>query len=223
MTTTPAWPQLIDGIGLWREVLRPPGDGAPRPALFLDRDGVIVDETGYLHKPNEVSLIPGAAETITACNRAGVPVIVVTNQSGVGRGYYGWDDFAAVQRQIVALLEERKASLDCVLACAYHGAAQGAFAVADHPWRKPGPGMVLAAAEVWPVDLARSWIVGDHASDMAAGKAAGLACGVHVLTGHGQDERAAAGALDADDFAVHFADSVADRDAFAQPLGLARA
>lgn len=223
MTTTPAWPHLIDGLGLWREVLRPPRDGAPRPALFLDRDGVIVDETGYLHEPNEVSLISGAAETIAACNSAGVPLFVVTNQSGVGRGYYGWDDFAAVQRKIVALLKERNAFLDCVLACAYHGAAQGAFAVADHPWRKPGPGMLLAAAEVWPVDLTRSWIVGDHASDMAAGIAAGLAGGVHVLTGHGQEERAAAGALGGDGFAVHFADSVADRDAFAEPLELPRA
>jgi D-glycero-D-manno-heptose 1,7-bisphosphate phosphatase len=212
---------LVDGVGLWREVLRPPPVGPALPALFLDRDGVIVAETGYLHQPPKVALIPGATALIAACNRSGVPVLAVTNQSGVGRGLYGWADFVAVQTRMIALIEQDGGALDGVLACAYHADAQGAYAVADHGWRKPRPGMLLAAAEVWPIDLARSWIAGDCAGDLAAGKAAGLAGGLHVLTGHGAADRVAATALAEDDFQVLLADSVADHGALLRGLGVA--
>ncbi len=212
---------LIDGVGLWREVLRPPSDGPRRPALFLDRDGVIVDETGYLHEPPKVALIPGAGAVIAACNGAGVPVLAVTNQSGIGRGLYGWAEFAAVQTRMMLLIEEKGGALDGVLACAYHADAVGPYAIADHCWRKPRPGMLLAAAEVWPIDLTRSWIVGDRSRDLAAGKAAGLAGGLHVLTGHGAADRAAAVALADVDFQVLIADSVADHVALLAALRLA--
>lgn len=211
---------LVDGVGLWREVLRPPPAGPARPALFLDRDGVIVEDTGYLHEPPLVALIPGAAALIKDCNLAGVPVLVVTNQSGVGRGLYGWADFMAVQARMIALIAQAGAVLDGVLACAYHADGEGAFAIADHPWRKPGSGMLLSAAETWPIDLTRSWIIGDRAGDLAAGKAAGLTGGVHVLTGHGPVDRAAARALADVDFQVHCADNVDDTGALRHQLGL---
>ena len=209
---------LVDGVGLWRESLRPIPDGPPRPALFLDRDGVIVDDTGYLHEPPKVALIPGAAALITACNGMSVPVLVVTNQSGIGRGIYGWPEFVAVQSRMNSLIEEAGGALDGVLACAYHAEGKEPYAIADHCWRKPRPGMVLAAAEVWPIDLARSWIVGDRAIDLAAGKAAGLAGGLQVLTGHGTEDRDAAGTLADDSFRVLFADSPADHDALLAQL-----
>jgi D-glycero-D-manno-heptose 1,7-bisphosphate phosphatase len=199
---------LVDGVGLWRRCHGDPPEPA-RPALFLDRDGVVLVEAGFVHEVDAVALIPGAAEVIGACNRARVPVVLVSNQSGIARGLYGWAEFAAVQARLEALLRARGAGLDMVLACAYWGAGAGALAVADHPWRKPAPGMLLAAAEAWPIDLARSWIVGDRAIDLAAGLAAGLAGGIHVLTGHGAAERDPALALATDAFAVLAVDSIA--------------
>jgi D-glycero-D-manno-heptose 1,7-bisphosphate phosphatase len=93
------WP--IAPPGIWMAV-REPGPSsphpAPRPGLFLDRDGVVVVDTGFLSDPKGVSLVPGAAALIAAANRDAVPVAVVTNQSGIDRGHYGWDAFAAVER-----------------------------------------------------------------------------------------------------------------------------
>ena len=177
--------------GLWHQIVNDPriDDSGPRPALFLDRDGVIVDEVNYLHRIEDVRLIDGAAETIRACNDADIPAVIVTNQSGVGRGYYRWEDFAAVQAHILALLDAEGAHIDMVLACAYHGNGLPPYDITDHPWRKPNPGMLMAAADALGLDLTRSWIVGDTATDIAAGAAAGLAGGVHVLTGHGHRER----------------------------------
>ena len=168
-----------------------------RPALFLDRDGVLVDEVHYLGRAGDVALIPGAAEVVTAFNRAGVPVVLVTNQSGVARGYFGWPDFEAVQAEIDGRLAVLGARVDAAFACGYHQDGTGALAVADHPWRKPRPGMLLAARDALGIDLPRSAIVGDRAQDLMAGKAAGLRLGLQVATGHGGalHEQAAARAL----------------------------
>jgi D-glycero-D-manno-heptose 1,7-bisphosphate phosphatase len=204
-------------MGLWAEPLaaaRP----VPVPALFVDRDGVLVEESGYLARPEDVALIDGAADILGACNGAGVPVVVVTNQSGIGRGYYDWTDFAAVQARMLALLAEAGARVDAVYACAYHADGKGDYAVADHPWRKPGDGMLRAAAVALGLDLRRSWIIGDHATDMAAGRAGGLAGGVHVLTGHGQAERAAALAVASESYRLETADDIGDCAALAGRL-----
>jgi D-glycero-D-manno-heptose 1,7-bisphosphate phosphatase len=195
---------LVDGTGLWCD---PHGRFDGSPALFVDRDGVIVEETHYLGRADDVRLIPGAASAIAACNDACIPVVVVTNQSGIGRGYYDWDGFQAVQGIITAALAAEGAHVDAVLACAYHREGQAPFRVPDHPWRKPRPGMILEAAERMGLDLARSWIIGDKADDLAAGAAAGLAGGTLVMTGHGalEAERAAALALARQNFSVESA------------------
>ena len=195
---------LLDA-GCWLAVGDARFDG--RAALFLDRDGVLVEEVNYLGRPADVALIPGAAEVVGAFNRAGVPVVLVTNQSGVARGYFGWSDFEAVQAEIDRRLAGRDAHLDAVFACGYHEDGRGALAVAGHPWRKPHPGMLLAAAERLGIDLARSAIVGDRAQDLAAGRAAGLGSGIQVASGHGgsQAEQAAALALDRPGFQVTLA------------------
>lgn len=181
--------ESITEQGIWLEVRTDLSGLAPRPALFLDRDGVVVEEVGYLHRAEDVRLIPGAAEAIAAANRAGVPVVIVTNQAGIGRGYYGWEDFAQVQSRLLADLVRGGAWVDMVLACPFHAEGRGAFAVDDHPARKPNPGMILAAAEALPIDLGRSWIVGDQASDLEAGRRANLAGAIHVASGHGAAER----------------------------------
>ncbi len=180
-----------------------------RPALFLDRDGVIVEDVGYLHRPGDVRLIAGAAEVIAAANRAAVPVVAVTNQSGIGRGLYGWAEFAATEARIAADLAAHDARLDMVVACPFHPEGIPPYRHPAHPCRKPQPGMILRAATRLGLDLGRSWIVGDRATDLAAGCAAGLAGGLHVLTGYGQAERTAAQNVSGNHFEVRLADSIA--------------
>jgi D-glycero-D-manno-heptose 1,7-bisphosphate phosphatase len=190
--------RLVDP-GCWCDVRRT-FDGAA--ALFLDRDGVVVEDTHFLGRAEDVRMIAGAAATIAAMNRAGVPVVMVTNQSGIGRGFYDWDAFAAVQAAISDALAREGGALDAVFACAYHADAQTPLRVADHPWRKPRAGMILEAGRSMRLDLARSWIVGDKADDIAAGREAGLAGGVVVATGHGADQQARALSLGNAGFAV---------------------
>jgi D-glycero-D-manno-heptose 1,7-bisphosphate phosphatase len=173
----------IDDPGLWCET--GDADWAFGAALFLDRDGVIVADTGYLGRAEDVRLLDGAAAAIARCNALGIPVVVVTNQSGIARGYYDWSGFRAVQTALVAALAGAGARLDAVLACAYHADGKGPLRIAAHPWRKPKPGMILAAAERMNLDLSRSWIVGDKAEDLATGAAAGLAGGTLLAVDEG--------------------------------------
>jgi D-glycero-D-manno-heptose 1,7-bisphosphate phosphatase len=193
--------------GLWCEIFA--GDCANRPALFLDRDGVVIEDSHYLGHPERMRMLPGAANAIARCNRFGIPVVLVSNQSGIARGLYGWDGFQAVQAAVAATLAESGAHLDAVLACAYHGDGNAPLNVADHHWRKPNPGMIVAAAERMRLDLSRSWIVGDRASDVAAGQAAGLQ-GAVLISLDDSPERASALTLRAQNFAVDVAASLAD-------------
>jgi D-glycero-D-manno-heptose 1,7-bisphosphate phosphatase len=167
-----------DDPGLWCEIGA--ADRTGRAALFLDRDGVIVVDTHYLGRPEELRLIPGAAAAIARANALGIPVVVVTNQSGIGRGYYDWAAFEAVHAALAAGLAAEGAHLDAVLACAYHHDARGAMRVADHSWRKPRPGMILEALRRLRLDPSSSWIIGDRTHDLAAALAAHLAGGTLV-------------------------------------------
>jgi len=160
--------------GLWVERTSTTNFPAGRPALFLDRDGTINVDTGYPDDPAAMELRDGIASVIEAANQHGVPVIVVTNQSGIARGYFGWDAFARVNGRVLDLLSEKNAFVDMVLACAYHEAGRGALAIADHPMRKPNPGMLLEAGRRLGLDLKHSLIVGDKPADMEAGQRAGL-------------------------------------------------
>lgn len=148
---------------------------------------MIVEEVGHLCRPDQVRLIPGVAPVIAAANQAEVRVVIVSNQSGVGRGLFTWDDFQAVQDRMLALLAHAGAVVDAVFACPFHPQAMSPWRHPDHPARKPNPGMLLAAAERLAVDLPCSWIIGDRAGDIAAGKNAGLAGGLHVATGWGSE------------------------------------
>jgi len=160
--------------GLWVERVGARAFAAGLPALFLDRDGTINVDTGYPGNPADMALRDDIAPAIEAANQGGVPVVIVTNQSGIARGYYGWDAFAQVNRRVLDLLAEQNAFVDMVLACAYHEAGSGPLAIADHPMRKPNPGMLTEAARRLDLDLKRSLIVGDKQADMEAGQRAGL-------------------------------------------------
>lgn len=167
----------LEEPGLWVERIGA-GDWPPgRPAVFLDRDGTINVDTGYPGDPGEVALLDDIVPVIRAANVAGVPVVVATNQSGIARGYFGWETFAAVNRRVLDLLGERDCVVDLVIACAYHPAGRPPFRVSDHPMRKPNPGMFLRAAGLLGLDLSRSIVIGDKPADIEAGRLAGLAAG----------------------------------------------
>jgi D-glycero-D-manno-heptose 1,7-bisphosphate phosphatase len=191
----------IGDVGLWCELGK--ADRLSRPALFLDRDGVIVEDTNYLGRAEDVRMIEGAAASIARCNALRIPVVVVTNQSGIGRGLYDWDGFRSVQAALSQILAAAGAHLDGVLACAYHAEGLAPLRIADHPWRKPNPGMFLAAGSGLNLDLSRSWMVGDKASDLAAAAAAGLAGG--TLVSADQREREGASRLANTRFSVEAA------------------
>ena len=214
----------IDGDQLWSQILNRPQSanaGAYGGALFLDRDGVVVEDTGYLHRPEDVQLIGGAAEIISMANNRAVPVILVTNQAGIGRGHFGWEDFVAVQERMIEDLDQQGAYLNAVFACPHHADGRPPFDSPDHAWRKPNPGMLLEAAQRLPLSLSQSWLIGDRAGDLQAAKTAGLAGGIHVLTGHGGDEgeRDGAVALDGGGFQCLTADSIAGVEGMLPVLG----
>ncbi len=155
-----------------------------RPALFIDRDGTLNEEVDHLHRPEEAVLTPGAAQALARVNRLGIPVIVVTNQAGIGKGIFDWKDYEAVMVRLRELLAAEGAHLDAAYACPYHAEARAPYRVADHPDRKPNPGMLLRAAAEHDLDLKRSWMVGDKALDLEAGRRAGCRVAL-VRTGYG--------------------------------------
>lgn len=145
-----------------------------RPALFLDRDGVIIEDTGYVGDYKTIKLKDGISETIRAFREKGFHVFVVTNQSGIGRGYYDEDDYNLVRAKIDALLQELGASLDDERACAYHPDNQNPVYLRDQDWRKPSPGMIFDLASEWNVKLEESYLIGDKQTDIEAANAAGV-------------------------------------------------
>lgn len=187
--------------GLWISTDTPTRrEGAP--ALFLDRDGVIVKEVGYLADPRDVTLETGAAELIAWAHARGLAVATITNQAGIARGRFGWSDFEAVEAEIARRLALAGVAIDLTVACAFHPEHTPGYDATHAGWRKPGPRMIELAAEKLGVARARSMMIGDKASDIEAARNAGLAGAVHVLTGHGADERAAAVALARPSFAI---------------------
>jgi D-glycero-D-manno-heptose 1,7-bisphosphate phosphatase len=172
------------------------------PGLLLDRDGVLVREVNYLHRRQDVEIAPGATQLLRWAAGAGLPVAVVTNQAGIARGKFGWDEFLEVQDEIAARLAAQGVGVDLTIACPFHPEHTPGWGAAHADWRKPGPAMLKHAAELLNLDLGRSWMVGDNESDIAAAKAAGLAGAVHVLTGHGAAFREGARALANAEFPV---------------------
>lgn len=158
---------------------------AAKQAVFLDRDGTINIEKEYLYRPEEFEFIPGAVEAIKCLNRAGFLVVVVTNQSGVARGYYTEQDVRHLHRHIEQLLYRADARIDAWYHCPHHPAGLPPYNL-DCDCRKPRIGMLEQAADDLGIDLSRSWMVGDKQVDVDAGIAAGCRP-VLVLTGYGAE------------------------------------
>jgi D-glycero-D-manno-heptose 1,7-bisphosphate phosphatase len=147
---------------------------AKRPALFIDRDGTLMDEVDHCRDPKDVRAIAGAADELARARSMGWAAVIVTNQSGIGRGYFTEEQFRSVQEELLR-------QLGGMIDASYHAP--------DHPdtpstRRKPAPGMILEAAADLGLDLSRSWMIGDKALDIEAGKNAGVRT-ILVETGYG--------------------------------------
>lgn len=157
--------------------------------LFLDRDGVLVEEVGYLHQKQHINLMPFAKDIIKIANSRGVAVIVISNQSGIARGIYDWVAYDSVEEEIYSQLYNDKARIDASAACGMHPEHSQNWKKTDEYWRKPGPGMLILAASALQINLSSCWLIGDKVSDIIAAKKAGLSGSIHLETGHGRDNR----------------------------------
>ena len=146
------------------------------PAAFLDRDGVLIPDSGYPHKPEHLILTPGAAEAVKTLKDAGFITVIVTNQSGVARGMFTEDVMHGFNRALCDLLAEGGGIIDAVYHCPFHEkAVEDRYRHLDHPDRKPNPGMLLRAAADHGLALdERSLMIGDKGSDMEAARRAGV-------------------------------------------------
>jgi D-glycero-D-manno-heptose 1,7-bisphosphate phosphatase len=148
---------------------------SPRPALFLDRDGVLIVDVGYPHRPEHLRWMPGAQAAVRRANEAGWWVFVVTNQSGVARGFFDLEAVHRFHALMDAQLAEAGAWVDAWYVSPHHpDAIRPEWRHPDPPDRKPNPGMLLRAMADHPVDAARSAMIGDKPSDMEAARRAGV-------------------------------------------------
>jgi D-glycero-D-manno-heptose 1,7-bisphosphate phosphatase len=157
-------------------------------AVFLDRDGTIIEDAGYLHDPDKVRLLPGAAEAIRQLNQRDFRVLVVTNQSGIARGLLTLEDYQATEHRLDELLAPEKALVDGHYFCPHLPEVSGPCEC-----RKPGTLLYRQAAERFGVDLQQSWWVGDRIRDLLPARALG-GQGILVLTGAGESEAESASA-----------------------------
>jgi D-glycero-D-manno-heptose 1,7-bisphosphate phosphatase len=155
-----------------QEHLSPPPTPSARPALILDRDGVINEDTGYVHRADQCRFVDGIFDLAGAFAARGFAIIIATNQSGIGRGLYTEQDFAAFMAWMTAEFARRGVTVAGVYHCPDHPTAGIGAYRRESSWRKPAPGMLLQAARDHGLDLARSWTVGDKPRDIEAGRAA---------------------------------------------------
>lgn len=169
-----------------------------RSAVFLDRDGTLNVEVNYLHRIDDFVWIPGAPEAVARLNRAGLPVIVVTNQAAVAHGFCGEEDVVGLHEFMQRELLQYDAHIDAFYYCPYHPEGQVAQYRRSHPWRKPGTGMYAQAIHDWNIDPRAAFAVGDKNSDITPAQQLGMTA-LLVETGYGSQEKDSTTA----DFIVH--------------------
>lgn len=158
-----------------------------RPAVFIDRDGTISEEVGYVNHPSRYRVFPYAAEAIRLLNEAGYLAVLVTNQAGVARGYFAESMITEVHNLLTQELASAGARLDAIYYCPHHPTVGAESYRLDCDCRKPKPGLILRAAKDLNVDLNESWMLGDRYSDVQLAHNAGVRAGF-VLSGYGRGE-----------------------------------
>lgn len=153
----------------------------PKPAILLDRDGTLIEERHYLSDPSRIAIFPGAIEALSQLSRAGYALVIVTNQSGIGRGLFTEDQLEIVHRHLEELLAAGGVRLDGIYHCP-HAPDQACDC------RKPLPGLVRSACADLDLDPARSWVIGDKPADVALAMNTG-ARPILVLTGYGESSK----------------------------------
>jgi len=156
-------------------------------AIFLDRDGTVNIDTSYINRADEIKLFAGAGEAISIFNQAGYLVILVTNQSGIGRGYFQEDALHDIHQRLCELIAKDGGKIDQIYYSPYYEQASEDRYQERPEWRKPQPGMLFHAAQEFDIDLKNSVMIGDRKSDIIAGKRAGTATAL-VLTGDGPND-----------------------------------
>ncbi|OFV92142.1 MAG: hypothetical protein A3G76_07125 [Acidobacteria bacterium RIFCSPLOWO2_12_FULL_65_11] len=158
-----------------------------RGAVFLDRDGTLIEDVGYVGRIDQVTVYPWTVDSIRAFNRAGLPVVVVTNQSGVARGYFSEAAVEEVHRHLTSIVQAGGARIDAYYYCPHHPNGSVEAYARSCECRKPGRGLIDRAVRDLGVDTARSYVVGDKWIDVALARAIG-ARGLLVRTGYGANE-----------------------------------
>ena len=176
-------------------------------AVFLDRDGVINQDTGYVSCVDDFHFIDGTIEALQILKKKGYCLVVVTNQSGIARGYFTEEQFMSLTEWMDWSLADRDVDLDGIYFCPHHPTAGVGEYRQECTCRKPAPGMLLDAAKDLKIDLANSYMVGDKAGDLQAAKAAGVGHKVLVRTGKTVTEEAIALADEVQDSLLTFAKS----------------
>jgi len=145
------------------------------PAVFLDRDGVLIEDSGYPHREDQLIFMPGAAEAVRRLNSLGYMAVIVTNQSGVARGLFTEQQMNHFNGLLVRRLAARGARISAVYACPYHSEArEDRWRHPDHPDRKPNPGMILRAFDDYDIDPKKAFMIGDQPTDLEAARRAGI-------------------------------------------------
>ena len=154
-----------------------------RKAIFFDRDGVLINDVNYIKEPKKVNLLNGVIDLIKYAKKMRFLIFVITNQSGIARGFFTWEDYEKVSNKMLEIINFPEAI------CAIYANGEGPNNLDNNSWRKPNPNMILRAAKDFNLDLENSILVGDRLSDLISGEKAGIKTLVHVSTGHGINER----------------------------------
>ena len=179
-----------------------------RPAAFVDRDGVLNVDHGYVFRVQDFEWLPGAIDALGQLQRAGYALVVITNQSGVARGLYTLDDVARLHAHLRADLQAHGVQLTAIYACPHHPDGVVPEYSLNCACRKPMPGMIVQAARDHGLDLAASWLFGDKASDIEAGRGAGVGRCWLICTGGTGGTAGEARACRADGAAANLIDAV---------------
>ena len=153
-------------------------------AFFFDRDGVLIKDMHYIKDSKSVSLMKGVKQILNYTNKLGYLNIVITNQSGISRNFFTWEDYERVTDRMLAMI-----NIPELISAIYANGEAPNELNSPKSWRKPNPSMIIKASQDFNIDLSKSFLIGDRLSDIQAGEKAGLKNLIHILTGHGNNER----------------------------------